>query len=46
MKWDYIKISLNEAYLDELVRRQDAFWQLVVDDQEPTADNTAWRLYE
>ena len=46
MKWEYITIQKNRHYQVELWRRQELFWELVDKDEEPTEDNTSWRLYE
>ena len=46
MKWEYITIKKNLQYQIELLKRQELFWQLVDKDEEPTEDNTSWRLYE
>jgi len=46
MKWEFIPIQKNRHYQVELWRRQELFWELVDKDEEPTEDNTSWRLYE
>ena len=45
-RWEYCAIPSHKEYQDILSYRQDKFWDMVVNDKEPTADNTAWRLYE
>lgn len=45
-RWEYCAIPSHKEYQDILYNRQEKFWDMVVKDKEPTADNTAWRLYE
>ena len=45
-RWEYIAIPSHKKYQRELSYRQDQFWQMVINNVEPTAENTAWRLYE
>ena len=45
-RWEYCAIPSHKEYQDILHYRQERFWDMVVKDKEPTADNTAWRLYE
>jgi len=45
-RWEYCAIPSHKEYQDILYDRQEKFWDMVVKDKEPTADNTAWRLYE
>ena len=45
-RWEYCAIPSHKEYQDILNYRQNKFWDMVVNDKEPTADNTAWRLYE
>ena len=46
MKWEFVPIKKNLQYQIELLKRQELFWELVDKDEEPTEDNTSWRLYE
>lgn len=43
-RWEYAIIPAHKEYQDILFLRQGRFWNMVVNDEEPTADNTAWRL--
>jgi predicted phage-related endonuclease len=45
-RWEYCAIPSHKEYQDILYNRQEKFWDMVVKDKEPTAANTAWRLYE
>jgi len=45
-RWEYCAIPSHKEYQDILYDRQEKFWDMVVKDKEPTAANTAWRLYE
>jgi len=45
-RWEYCAVPSHQDYQEILVYRQEKFWDMVVNNNEPTADNTAWRLYE
>jgi len=45
-RWEYCAIPSHQDYQEILAYRQEKFWDMVVNNNEPTADNTAWRLYE
>jgi hypothetical protein len=45
-RWEYCAIPSHQDYQKILAYRQEKFWDMVVKKNEPTADNTAWRLYE